>query len=282
MARKNRAPQFVGIFPVNARHEVLLQLRDDRPDLDGPNSWGTLGGVIEDGESAEAAAHRELWEECGRHVLSLVPLGFVDRSLPGETAPFRYHTYATAVDWTLADVILGEGQAMAWWPVAHLDSVPLASWIADDIRTLARSEAVESASQSAPPARPEPTSALTSGDRSVLALAPGQLVAVHGATAAFAAALRTALPTSARLTATPGRTERPQRVLWWPDRVSDLAPLHRSLEHAAADARCFLFGPSRGTRIRVLLVQNHWQQLAGDVHLEIAASATVWERHPTV
>src|SRR5579875_2118732 len=64
---------FVSVLPVNARGEILLHLRDDRPGLDGANTWSTLGGLIEPGESAEETARRELLEECGRTVERLVP-----------------------------------------------------------------------------------------------------------------------------------------------------------------------------------------------------------------
>jgi 8-oxo-dGTP pyrophosphatase MutT (NUDIX family) len=42
---------------------ILMQLRDDRPDIWYPNHWGLFGGGVEVGESPEEALRRELYEE---------------------------------------------------------------------------------------------------------------------------------------------------------------------------------------------------------------------------
>jgi mutator protein MutT len=42
---------------------ILMQLRDDRPDIWYPNHWGLFGGGVEEGESPEEALCRELYEE---------------------------------------------------------------------------------------------------------------------------------------------------------------------------------------------------------------------------
>lgn len=42
---------------------ILMQLRDDRPDIWYPNHWGLFGGGVEAGESPEEALCRELYEE---------------------------------------------------------------------------------------------------------------------------------------------------------------------------------------------------------------------------
>jgi 8-oxo-dGTP pyrophosphatase MutT (NUDIX family) len=43
--------------------KILMQLRDDRPDIWYPNHWGLFGGGVEVGESPEEALCRELYEE---------------------------------------------------------------------------------------------------------------------------------------------------------------------------------------------------------------------------
>ena len=52
-----------GLIIENAEKEILLQLRDDKPDLEYPNCWGTFGGQIEEGETPQEALVREIKEE---------------------------------------------------------------------------------------------------------------------------------------------------------------------------------------------------------------------------
>jgi len=55
---------FSSIVLVDPRGWVLLQERDEHPVID-PERWGFPGGGVEEGESFEAAAYRELEEETG-------------------------------------------------------------------------------------------------------------------------------------------------------------------------------------------------------------------------
>jgi 8-oxo-dGTP pyrophosphatase MutT (NUDIX family) len=52
-----------GLIIENAKGEILLQLRDDKPGLEYPNCWGTFGGQIEEGETPQEALIREIKEE---------------------------------------------------------------------------------------------------------------------------------------------------------------------------------------------------------------------------
>ena len=58
---KNR-PQ-CGLILENNEGKILLQLRDDKPNLPYPGCWGTFGGQIEEGETPEEAIGREIKEE---------------------------------------------------------------------------------------------------------------------------------------------------------------------------------------------------------------------------
>ena len=46
-------------------NRYLLQLRDGTPEIPFPDTWVLFGGTIDDGESPEQAARRELIEEIG-------------------------------------------------------------------------------------------------------------------------------------------------------------------------------------------------------------------------
>ena len=59
---KKTRPQ-CGLIIENAKGEILLQLRDNKPGLEYPNCWGTFGGQIEEGETPQEALVREIKEE---------------------------------------------------------------------------------------------------------------------------------------------------------------------------------------------------------------------------
>jgi 8-oxo-dGTP diphosphatase len=65
-ARRREQPwvtvDVVLVVPTESRHRVLL-IKRKRPPFAG--HWALPGGFVEPGESLEAAARRELWEETG-------------------------------------------------------------------------------------------------------------------------------------------------------------------------------------------------------------------------
>ena len=59
----NTAGIVCGVVLLRDDGAALLQWRDDRPDIQDPGIWVFPGGHAESGETAEAAARRELQEE---------------------------------------------------------------------------------------------------------------------------------------------------------------------------------------------------------------------------
>ena len=55
----------VAIIIENLKGEVLIQLRENRPDLPFANQWTLPGGKVEPNETPIKAAIRELEEETG-------------------------------------------------------------------------------------------------------------------------------------------------------------------------------------------------------------------------
>lgn len=106
--------EVVSVLLTNARGEVLLQLRDDKPGLRYANTWTLFGGSVEAGEQHEDAIRRELIEE-----LSLSPrltywkcFTCSIRTIPGEVVTYN-HAWMARLDET--PTVLNEGQAMAWF-----------------------------------------------------------------------------------------------------------------------------------------------------------------------
>jgi 8-oxo-dGTP diphosphatase len=56
---------YVSVIVENMEGEILLLLRDNRASIDYPNHWTLVGGKVEDDETPEMAAHRELEGETG-------------------------------------------------------------------------------------------------------------------------------------------------------------------------------------------------------------------------
>ena len=87
-------------IPISPDGEILLQLRDDGngKEILYPNMWNFLGGAVEEGETHQVAAIRELEEETGIKInqqsLELIWVydhdGVVDDHI-GMTPVFRHY-----------------------------------------------------------------------------------------------------------------------------------------------------------------------------------------------
>lgn len=99
------------IILVNPDNQVLLYLRDDKPEIPFPNMWALLGGMIEDGETPLQTIVREIDEEIG---IQLDPRQVHHLSTRDLDFGFE-HTYIATVDFGIDDVILTEGQRLRWF-----------------------------------------------------------------------------------------------------------------------------------------------------------------------
>jgi ADP-ribose pyrophosphatase YjhB (NUDIX family) len=79
----------VGVGAVVLRDGHVLLVRRDRPPAEG--KWSIPGGLVHLGETTEAAAVREVAEECGLRVRLKGVAGVVDRIVSDPDGRVRYH-----------------------------------------------------------------------------------------------------------------------------------------------------------------------------------------------
>jgi 8-oxo-dGTP diphosphatase len=112
----------VAIIIENKEDEILLLLRDNKSISLYPNHWTLVGGNVEDGETPETAAHRELAEETGLKA----DLSFwkrYDREHPLFIAD--EFIYVAKVESPPEALILGEGQALQFFKPAEIEGLKI-------------------------------------------------------------------------------------------------------------------------------------------------------------
>lgn len=113
-------PKTVCIIIKNSKGQILLQLRDNKPNIPFPNQWVTLGGSVEDGETPKEAMKRELKEE--------IELDFDDFSLfkPYEWDDKVEIVFQAKLNIEPEKVILHEGQEIKYFYWEEIKDMNLA------------------------------------------------------------------------------------------------------------------------------------------------------------
>ena len=114
------------ILLVNQRGHVLLQQRDDRPDLAYAGRWTLFGGQVEAGETPEECIRREIREELD---IDLPFNHWTTVECPARTTPEMIvynHLYVGKMTRLIEELTLYEGAAMAYFDRDHASRVDLA------------------------------------------------------------------------------------------------------------------------------------------------------------
>jgi ADP-ribose pyrophosphatase YjhB (NUDIX family) len=130
----------VGIGIVVLRPDAVLLIRRSRPPSQG--DWALPGGAQRVGETAEAAARRELLEETGLQVGPLHLAGHVDSIHHDPEGRVRFHY--TILDFCAAyaggeAIAATDAAAIAWAPLDRLADYALWS---EALRIIALSQAI--------------------------------------------------------------------------------------------------------------------------------------------
>ncbi len=112
-------PRQVAHAFIYQQSRLLLQLRDNRPDISYPNYWGLFGGSLDAGETPIQAIARELTEE-----LSWTPTQ-IKYLLTWDEPDQLLTTYLFATPLTVAtdQLILTEGQAFGLFAFEELNQL---------------------------------------------------------------------------------------------------------------------------------------------------------------
>jgi 8-oxo-dGTP diphosphatase len=114
------------ILVVDAGGRILLQLRDSSAPT-SPDKWSLVGGHVEDGETPEQAARREVLEESAIAVdgpLTTVFEGLLPSG--GGHGVVHWHVYAASTTATDGDIVVGEGADILLVPPADIPGLDLA------------------------------------------------------------------------------------------------------------------------------------------------------------
>jgi hypothetical protein len=155
-------------------------------------------------------------EETGRRPDMIIPAGYLDH--PSGHRPgivVRSHIFATPATWSLDDLILGEGQRLDWFTPAEVRSLRLAAALAPAALGFLGSDLHRALAGNAPPSTPPLMPPLPATLPAALGIHPGRLIAVQGISAGFVRRLAECAH-GARITSSPGGSDRPDITLWRP------------------------------------------------------------------
>ncbi|MEM0465180.1 MAG: NUDIX domain-containing protein [Candidatus Pacearchaeota archaeon] len=69
------------VICINNKKEILLLLRDNKPEIDYPNTWGLIGGHLEKNETPIQALIREVKEEINYELVNPVYIGNIRKKI---------------------------------------------------------------------------------------------------------------------------------------------------------------------------------------------------------
>ena len=123
MAISTKRRQVCGVVVLRDDGAALLQLRDDRPDIQDPAMWVFPGGHVEENESLEAGARRELREETDYQCGEVCPVAAYLGEEIGYRSDFQISFFWCPFD-ARQKVVCREGQRLNFVLRSELDSLP--------------------------------------------------------------------------------------------------------------------------------------------------------------
>lgn len=114
-----------GVILIDREGRVLMQLRDDTPEIMFPGHWGLTGGAGHPGETPEETARREVTEETGLTLVKIDPFKAYyssetkaatgARKSTKTTADYELYLFHAPCDTPAEDLICGEGRELRFF-----------------------------------------------------------------------------------------------------------------------------------------------------------------------
>lgn len=118
--------KIAAIILENDEGEILLYLRDNKPDIPFPDHWDLIGGHVEEGESPEQALVREVREELGIELKEYEYFRTYE-CLDGDAYPNTKYIYKGKISIPIEEITLYEGVRPAYFSREEIPDVKFAN-----------------------------------------------------------------------------------------------------------------------------------------------------------
>ena len=124
----------VGIFILNNKKELLLQLRDNKKGIDYPGHWGLISGEINAGESDLDAIKREIWEEINIIIPKIKFIGKLNIKKSDLTLKdTEISIFKGGTNMPISEIIIKEGQKVEFFGLNELSNIKIINLLKDYI-----------------------------------------------------------------------------------------------------------------------------------------------------
>lgn len=116
--------------------KILLQFRNNNPDIPFPNTWSLFGGLIGNNESAKECVAREIKEELNATLKNVKKITTQTRVENGEKV--KDNIFSADIIEDINDLKLTEGQEMRLFSLKELNEIKIASHYEKHIKDFLR------------------------------------------------------------------------------------------------------------------------------------------------
>jgi 8-oxo-dGTP diphosphatase len=122
--------KIAAIILENDRKEILLYLRDNKPNIPFPHHWDLFGGHIEKGETQEEALERELKEELD---IQIKNYNFFKKYEVnhGDVYPNIKYVFSGKINKEISELTLKEGEKLQFFPQESIGNIKFANVLKD-------------------------------------------------------------------------------------------------------------------------------------------------------